>query len=68
MSTYDEQFNDLEQLRESGTIAEFIAWVDSDDGQEWMDPTPDNWLIRRDTVRKAGFAVMRRSLGMEDSE
>ena len=63
MKTYDEQFDDLERFHETGTIAEFMEWLDSEDGQDWLNPMPETYLIRRDTLRRAGFAVMRRSVG-----
>ncbi len=59
-----DEFDELEAFHDTGTVAEFLAWVDSPVGTDWLDPRYENYLIRRDTVRKAGFAVMRR----EDQE
>ena len=61
-SGFDEQWLRIESFHEVGTIQEFLGWLDSDEGQDWMSPMYENWLIRRDTVRDAAFAVMRRSV------
>lgn len=55
-----EEFEQLEAFHEGGTIAEFLDWIDTH--PDWLDPIYGNYLIRRDTVRKAAFAVMRRSV------
>ena len=61
MVTFIESFDRLQRFHTKGTITEFLAWVDSPEGKDWLDPNYENWLIRRDTVRQAGLAVMRRT-------
>lgn len=58
-------YEDLERWNTEGAIEEFLDWLDTDNGKDWLSPMHDNWLIRRDTVRQAAFNVMRRSVGRE---
>ena len=59
---YEKAWDRLTAFEEAGSLREFMDYMDSEEGRDWLDPVYDNWLIRRDTVRKAAFEVMRREL------
>lgn len=62
MIDFNEQWERLEAFEEEGSIEDFLEWMDSDAGNDWLSPMYDNYLIRRDTARKVAFMVMRRAI------